>query len=589
VEQLDEFLDDLELLSRGGVHYTGNVVLHCADGAKARDKLGKTYTIFDIVDGQQRLTTMVLLLDAIRRELLDLKQADLAGGIYDTYIAVPDRNGQLLSKLTLNSDCHRFFFDNILHDAPCLDGSKMRSHRNISIAKQHFQKYLRRMQKAMKAEYPQWLEELRDKVCEQLVLTVYPVQNDADAGVIFEVMNNRGKPITELEKVKNYLLYLAAKLELPEPHNLAERVNSTWTHIFTRLMASGLGREENEDQLLRVHWLMAHDPTEKNWEGAKSLKEEFHLRDFKDNHEGLLEALLKYVQTLKDAATAYCDIVHPRHPEAFSDLLGDEALREEVIAAAEKLPRLGVVAPFLPLLVAIRLKRPGNGDVYLLAVELCERYAFRVYRLLQRRSNTGRSRLFLLGHDLYTDQNSTNESLLRVLVGVIDLIKEYSPDPRVEEEYAPLEDSDWYAWTGLKYFLYEYETFLAESRNKNLKISWKQLSKLEHSIEHILPQTPTHKYWLSRWTEEQRKMYTDDLGNLCLTLDNSSYGNKPFPDKRGEAGSENRCYATGDLVMERDLAAYDDWDEDALLKRRKDLIDWAKERWGLPLPKKAKP
>ena len=76
-------------------------------------------------------------------------------------------------------------------------------------------------------------------------------------------------------------------------------------------------------------------------------------------------------------------------------------------------------------------------------------------------------------------------------------------------------------------------------------------------------------------------------GNLCLTLDNSSYGNKPFPAKRGEAGSDKRCYANGDLVMERDLAAYDNWDEDALLKRRKEMIDWAKERWGLP--KKTKP
>ena len=375
-------------------------------------------------------------------------------------------------------------------------------------------------------------------------------------------------------------------MELPEPHDLAERVNDTWTHIFTRLMASGLGREENEDQLLAYHWLMAHDPTEKNWEGAKSLKEEFHLRDFKGNHEGLLEALLKYVETLKDATTAYCDVMHPRHPDAFSDLLGDEALREQVIEAAEKLPRLGVVAPFLPLLVALRLKLPGKGEVYLRAVEPVRTVRFRVYRLLQRRSNTGRSRLFLLGHWLYTDQNSTKDTLL----GVIELIREYSPDPQVDEEYAPLEDSDWYTWTGLKYFLYEYEAFLAESRNSESQDQLEALSKLEHSIEHILPQTPTHKYWLGRWTEDQRKMYTHDLGNLCLTLDNSSYGNKPFPAKRGEAGSDNRCYSNGDLMMEpRNLAAYEDWDEDTLLKQPEDVIDWAKERWGLPLPKKAKP
>jgi hypothetical protein len=81
-------------------------------------------------------------------------------------------------------------------------------------------------------KYLHWLSELQNRVCDQLVLTIYPVEKDADAGVIFEVMNNRGKPISEMEKAKNYLLYLAAKLELDEPHDLAERINSTWTHIL---------------------------------------------------------------------------------------------------------------------------------------------------------------------------------------------------------------------------------------------------------------------------------------------------------------------------------------------------------------------
>ena len=44
---------------------------------------------------------------------------------------------------------------------------------------------MRKTRKSLKEEYPQWLEELRDKLCEQLVLTVYPVEKDADAGVIF--------------------------------------------------------------------------------------------------------------------------------------------------------------------------------------------------------------------------------------------------------------------------------------------------------------------------------------------------------------------------------------------------------------------
>lgn len=105
----------------------------------------------------------------------------------------------------------------------------------------------------------------------------------------------------------------------------------------------------------------------------------------------------------------------------------------------------------------------------------------------------------------------------------------------------------------------------------------------EHTIEHILPQTPEDDYWLERWTDDERSLYTHDLGNLCLTVDNSSYGNKPFNQKRGEAGASYRCYARGDLVMERDLARYDDWSIDSLFERRERMVTWAKSRWGLPV------
>ena len=83
-------------------------------------------------------------------------------------------------------------------------------------------------------------------------------------------------------------------------------------------------------------------------------------------------------------------------------------------------------------------------------------------------------------------------------------------------------------------------------------------------------------------TRDQR--YTHDLGNLCLTLDNSSYGNKPFNEKRGKAGVDHKCYANGDLVMERDLTRYEEWSEHNLLERREGMVKWAKSRWGLPVP-----
>lgn len=44
--------------------------------------------------------------------------------------------------------------------------------------------------------------------------TVYPVPDASDVGVIIEVMNNRGKPLSEMAMVQNYLLYLTSKIPL---------------------------------------------------------------------------------------------------------------------------------------------------------------------------------------------------------------------------------------------------------------------------------------------------------------------------------------------------------------------------------------
>ena len=67
-QQVEEFLDDLDLLDSSRHHYTGTIVLHQPDDAKQRmDNEGNSYIETDIVDGQQRLTTIVLLLNELSR------------------------------------------------------------------------------------------------------------------------------------------------------------------------------------------------------------------------------------------------------------------------------------------------------------------------------------------------------------------------------------------------------------------------------------------------------------------------------------------------------------------------------------------
>jgi Protein of unknown function DUF262 len=241
-----DFLEDLDLLPRGKHHYTGTVVLDRvtkppegeAPEPTVWDLSGFGYEVFNIVDGQQRLTTVVLLLDAIRRELARVpEQAPLAEGTTAAYVRVRTPAGQWLHKLELNADTNGFWVASMLADVPAPEPAANASQKRLASAKSHFAAYLTAQRQERGGAYLDWLLALRTKVTSNLVFVPDEVSTSAEVGVIFEVMNDRGKQLTELEKAKNYLLYLASKLDLP-PHTLADTVNTTWAAVFGPLLAA---------------------------------------------------------------------------------------------------------------------------------------------------------------------------------------------------------------------------------------------------------------------------------------------------------------------------------------------------------------
>ena len=86
-------------------------------------------------------------------------------------------------------------------------------------------------------------------------------------------------------------------------------------------------------------------------------------------------------------------------------------------------------------------------------------------------------------------------------------------------------------------------------------------------------------------SSEARKRFTHDLGNLSLTHQNSSYKNKPFPDKRGKVNADHPCYANSSLFMERSLCSFREWNEKSIIRRRKEIIKWALQRWHVDEPR----
>jgi len=355
-----DLLNDLELLPPGFNHYTGTVVFHANKGENL-DNEGSQYFGFDIVDGQQRITSIIVLLQAIQSKFQKNKVYEtLAAGIKKKFLyAIRLSDGNPFYKLSLNADCKEFFKTDIL-GVPGITGQTIKSHQRLATAKTAFSSFFDAKQKEMEDLFYPWLIEFYNKVIQRLKVGIYIVDSAAEVGVIFEVMNNRGKDLTELEKVKNYLLYLTTKITVETSHELAVLINNTWSLIYQRFMSASLGTDA-ENQFLRAHWLMYANYTRKEWDGSKSIKGKYSLKDYQDKHIELFNDLTSYVKSLDYASLAFADLEKPERNGAFNSFT-ESVQKRSVAFWSIKLLRTKTIASFRPLLIACRLKFATDAD-----------------------------------------------------------------------------------------------------------------------------------------------------------------------------------------------------------------------------------
>ena len=581
-QQVGEFLDDLELLSSARHHYTGTIVLYQPSNAtKKTDDEGTSYVETDVVDGQQRLTTIVLLLNEISRALSAYEgSSSLAQGIRKNYVKRTSLYGLPLYKLSLNKDTDGFFKSGVLPETLDVAGPPITSAQRLLNAKEEIANYLRKAG-GDTASQEQWLRDLQRKVTTRLHFNLYEVEDAAEVGVIFEVMNDRGKPLTNLEKVKNYLLYAASTLDVTTvtKNDLTKSVNDAWADMLKQLMAAGLSLPSEEDQLLRAHWIMQYDPKARNWDGSKSIKSSFDLRRYPGQPGRIVRELDQYIKGLWRACTCYCDARRPDRDGAFASFSSEPGVRNDVKLWNSKFVRIGATATFLPLLMAVRTRWPSEPKNYLEIVKLCEVFAFRIYRVAQLRSDFRQPHMFRLAYDVADDRVKFDDAVREIK----RCYRSWNARRRFDVYTDAGTPRDWYnEERGFRYLLFEYEERLSSAKGASPKVSWMEIRSagLKDTVEHVLPQSIKDRpYWQERFDKDAHKKYVHDIGNLTLTKHNSSYSNKPFPEKKGAIDANGRCYAGSPFFQEQELAQYDEWTREAINERRTKLLEWAKERW----------
>ncbi|WP_114201996.1 DUF262 domain-containing protein [Janibacter anophelis] len=587
-KQLDDLWEDLDLLGQGH-HYAGTLVIKNTGQPEVIAADGDALDRYEVVDGQQRLTTCLLLLDRVRRALDGLGvegAAEVANRLKVTY-GLLKVAGVNTPRLSLGSELQPIWKSHILGSNPVTDATLVAGAQRLRDAAAYFDDRIESLTQGQSSETTfERLVELQRRVVSGLRFLVYEVDSDAEVGVVFETLNERGRSLTEVEKVKNYLLYLARQLPEAQMKDLASTINDAWSHIFQVLSRRPPTFEE---RLLRAYWLCAVEPDARQWKRIASVKAKFPRSKYVSGSERLnggvessagddditsvlYEDVKALVEGLRSSATYLAELY-----DDDADYHAFGQLKQEIRSATAALRRSPVISIFQPVILAFRLAYPEDAKAYLDLIRMCETYSARVFAICQRRSNAGEPYLARIAHLVHQHECTPAEAIERLGA----LLWEYASDEEVRQNL--LGKSNWYARSAHKYVLYEYERSFAKSESD--VIAWGVVMGGK-TTEHILPQNPAKG---SRWFEDfgdQIEELKHTLGNLVLTYDNSVYSNKEYSAKRGESEQTvTKCYFSSTLASEREVAnLYPTWTPEAMVDRQGRIARWAMARWSVSSP-----
>ena len=578
--QLEDLWRDLEILEEGKNHYTGMLSV----------KFDAEKDIYHVIDGQQRITTLTILIKVISDKFTRDKW--LNGKEISDYIKcfLHKKTGsqgeitEMIFGYEVDNPSHIYFKTEILGLKNTDDSTPKNTlyTKNLIDAKTFFEGKIQKLDETQ-------LEKLLQKITVNLQFNFYQIEDELNEFVAFETMNNRGKPLSTLELLKNRLIYLSTLLsnnDNREKEQLREDINNAWKTIYEYLGKNPKNIIKDDDFLQNHCFIYFKFDKNINKKYKDFLLKKYFTASrvaFEKMHKKLLEA--GYTQTQLDSETTtysnikdyVVDIQNSVKHYYFVHNIDDSQCpytnKEKTIIS--KINRLGFQS-FKPLVVVL-CSQNKYKDQRIELLQYIEKYIFTRFNLEFFRSGKGST-------DFYHFANRLQENKLDVEI-TLDLLKKIIYDFEKDDLWKVIStkfvekvshlDAGFYNWSGLRYFLYEYEIYLQEQHRGELKVEWEHINT--ETIEHIYPQTPDDDSWTTAFENDD---LLHDLGNLLLLSKstNSSLKNKPFDIKK-ERFSENSYLAIK-------ISKSENWTPDEVLKRRKKMLSFMDERWDIEISDK---
>jgi uncharacterized protein with ParB-like and HNH nuclease domain len=620
-KQLTDFWEDLINLDSERYHYTGvlSIKTFSADIAKQWEDAkwlieDRGYAPCHIVDGQQRLTTISIFIQCLIETCRAINPTQSDHELFIGSYPISEILSQYLVEI------HRIFNN---------DTSNRLEETYYTLNLEHAKAFfLENLKTQVEEEGADILSELFKKLTQRLMFNLYEISDDFDVFVAFETMNNRGKKLSDLELLKNRLIYLTTLYpsnEVSEEERKVVRnsVNQTWKEIYYQL-----GRNKknplNDDDFLRTHWIMYFKYSRKRGDDyiRYLLDEEFNPKVVLKK-VAIQAAGIEIIKEQRDSETELEEDDDLEDTPTFTSSLSltdikayVDSLREVVghwyntfnpdtdkFSAAEKLwmdrlNRIGI-GYFRPLVSSLFSAKHITTAERVKVLQEIERFIFIAFRVGRAQSNYGNSKYYNLARGIYRNELPV-DSILSALEENTQWTRNENGTLKTTSFLDYLDrkfNSDgagYYGWNGLRYFLYEYEEELMQSRNQP-KVSWQLFIRSEHdriSIEHIYPQTATAACWETHFgtlAEGIKKRYNGSLGNLLPLSSsiNSSLQNDCFEGKKhviynGEGQVKRNGYMNGSY-SEQEVAQLKDWTPDQIKQRGLKLLEFMEKRWAIKL------
>lgn len=543
-DNCDQLLSDLVKLIHSGrtSHFFGSIVTSVAGTGFSRL----------VIDGQQRLTTISLLLlagiKAVNDGLLEISNESRKDEAYDLFLNAKYCNSERKIKLVpIEND--RITYDKIFNGEDELDEDS-----KITRNFRHFYDKLTRK--------PQQLtfDNLLDAV-EHLQIISIELDADDDAQLIFESLNSTGLALTEADKIRNYLLMsLTTEEQQLCFKNYWQKIESATEYNPTKFLRDYLTIKQQLQRPVRLSNI--YFEWKKYMDGRDRKQEMVEMLDYARYYQQATEAQMA---TSKLSAKMHhiCNIESDVTNVFFIQFLKYAATNNLSYDEIDKV--IDVVENYLARRIICNM--PGNA----LTQVFCA-----------------------LHKDVLKSIDEYQSACVPLTCSYSDILAYHIMRrdgnyqlPRDVQFVTAIQTRDAY------HMLKPYQIFLFERLENSVPGEYNDVAadmkKKDATIEHIMPQTLNGEWknMLGDNYEEIQEKYLHTFANLTLTGINSELSNKAFEIKRdGKNNGDEVCpgYKDSKYRLTKWVRTCEKWSEEELQKRSKKIVNTFLRLYPLPKP-----